>query len=344
IKSGRQWFAQSFEIILNKTYDFSLPALASGGEVKVRSVMAAKSLSRSSFGFSAGNETWSASLMPVSGFADSPVATGATVYSTLTGVALPLKIDVRYNKTSSGGIGYLDLIDINARCDLRFTVGQLDFRDSRSVGSGHIARFSIADAAGKAKIWDVTDPANVTLVPASAEGNALVFKKPSDSVRQFVAFDDAHLLKPHFVSKIPNQDLHASAGADMIILAPQVFMQQAQRLASFHSSASDLSVLVLDPVTIYNEFSSGNTDITAIRDFLRMLYLKTDQVTMPRYLLLFGDASYDYKNKIPITATLYRRGNRPNRTTRLVRWYPTITLACSTITKDNRTMMLSISV
>ena len=299
IKSGRQWFAQSFEIILNKIYDFSLPALASGGEVKVRSVLAAKSLSRSSFGFTAGSETWSASLLPVTGYADSPVATGATVYRTLTGVTLPLKIDVRYNKTSSGGIGYLDLIDINARCDLRFTGGQLDFRDSRSAGPGRNARFSIADAAGKAKIWDVTNPANVTLVPTSAEGNALVFKKPSDSIRQFIAFDDSHLLKPKFVSKIPKQDLHASVGADMIILAPQVFMQQAQRLASFHSSASDLSVLVLDPVSIYNEFSSGNTDITAIRDFLRMLYQKQDQVTMPRYLLLFGDASYDYKNKIP---------------------------------------------
>ena len=299
IKSGRQWFAQSFEIILNKTYTFNVPPLASGGEVKVRSVTAAKSLTRSSFEFSAGNETWSVSLLPVSGFADSPVATGATVYKTLSGVTLPLKTDVRYNKTSSGGIGYLDLIDINARCDLRFTGGQLDFRDSRSMGTGRIARYSIADAAGKAKVWDVTDPENVSLVQASAEGNALVFKKTSDSVRQFIAFDDTHLLKPQFVTKIPNQDLHASLGADMIILAPQVFMQQAQRLASFHSSASDLSVLVLDPVTIYNEFNSGTTDITAIRDFLRMLYQKSDQVSMPRYLLLFGDASYDYKNKIP---------------------------------------------
>lgn len=299
IKSGRQWFAQGFDIILNKTYSFDVPALAGEGEVKVRSVTAAKSLNRSSFEFSVGSQSWSLPLLPVTGYTDSPVATGATAYKTLSGVTLPLKIEVRYNKTSSGAAGYLDLLDINARCDLRFTGGQLDFRDSRSVGTGHIARYRIADAAAKSKVWDVTNPTNVTLMPASAQGTDLVFNMPSDSVRQYIAFDDTYFLKPQFVAKIPNQDLHASTGADMIILSPQVFMPQAMRLASFHASSSDLNVLVLDPVSIYNEFSSGTTDITAIRDFLKMLYDKPATVNMPRYLLLFGDASYDFKNKIP---------------------------------------------
>lgn len=299
IKSGRQWFAQIFDVILNKSYTFEVPALAAGGEVKVRSVTAAKSIVTSSFGLAVGSQSWTVIHSPVSGYADSPVASGATAYKTLQGVSLPVKIDIKYTKTSSSSAGYLDLLDVNARCDLRFTGGQLDFRDSRSRGAAHIAKYSVYDAAGKAKLWEVTTPLSPVAVATSVNGNNLVFTLPCDTLRQFIAFDEAKLLKPRFVNKIANQNLHASEGADMIILAPQLFMTQAIRLATFHASTSDLNVLVLDPTTIYNEFSSGTTDITAIRDFVKMLYDKSGAGTMPKYLLLFGDASYDYKDKMP---------------------------------------------
>ncbi len=299
IKSGRQWFAQTFDVITDRTYSFEVPALASGGEFAIRSVTAAKSNNASSFVFTVSSQSWTASHAPVSTYSDSPVATGATVYKSLQGVSLPLKINVKYNKTSSSAAGYLDLLDVNARCDLRFTGGQLDFRDSRSMGTGHIAKYRLFDAAGKVRLWDVTDPAKTASVNITSEGKDLVFKLSSDTLRQLVAFDETKLLKPGFVQKIQNQNLHASAGADMIIIAPKVFMQQAIRLATFHANASDLDVLVLDPETIYNEFSSGTIDITAIRDFLKMLYDKSPAVKMPRYLLLFGDASYDYKHVIP---------------------------------------------
>jgi hypothetical protein len=299
IKSGRQWFSQIFDVILNKSYTFESPVLASGGVVKIRSVTAAKSLNTSSFEFKIGSQSWQAIHSPVSGYSDSPVATGATAYKSLQDISLPLKIDIVYNKSSSSGVGYLDLLDVNARCELRFTSGQLDFRDNKSKGDGHVAGYRIYNAAGKAVVWEVTDPLNAHLITTTTESNDLIFRLSADSIRQFVAFDGNQLLKPRFIQKIPNQNLHASAGADMIIVAPQVFMTQAIRLANFHASSSDLDVLVLDPGTIYNEFSSGTVDITAIRDFMKMLYDKSPSVKMPRYLLLFGDASYDYKDKIP---------------------------------------------
>jgi hypothetical protein len=298
IKSGRQWFAQIFDFIPERSFPFNIPPLATGGEVKVRSVTAASSTLASTFEFHLGTQSWSSILSPVSTYKDSPVATGAIAYKSLQSVTLPLKIDMRYNKTTTLGVGYLDLIDVNARCDLRFTGGQLDFRDIRTSGAGHTAKFRVREAAGKARLWEVTNPLKVTAINALIEGNDLVFKFSSDTISQFVAFDENQLLKPHFVSKIKNQDLHAISGADMLILAPQAFMPQAVRLATFHSNVSDLNVLVLDPVTIYNEFSSGTTDITAIRDFLKMLYDKSLSSGTPKYLLLFGDASYDYKDKI----------------------------------------------
>jgi hypothetical protein len=297
LKSGRQWFAQTFDVILSRSFSFDVPPLSEGGEVKVKSVTAAKSTVPSSFSFTAGTQMWTANHSAISSYKDSPVASGTTAYKTLQSVSLPLKIDVRYNKTSPSAAGYLDFLDINARCDLRFTGGQLDFRDSRS-GTGITNEYHVRDAAGKARLWEVTNLLNVRAINTSTIGNDLVFRLSSDTLRQFIAFDENKLLKPLFVKKIQNQNLHASAGADMIILAPQVFIAQAIRLATFHANVNDLNVLVLDPVTIYNEFSSGTTDIAAIRDFMRFLYTKSSSAGVPQYLLLFGDASYDYKNKI----------------------------------------------
>ena len=297
LKSGRQWFAQIFDVILTRSFPFDIPALAPGGEVKVRSVTAAKSTVASSFGFTIGAQSWTVIHSAISLYKDSPFASGATAYKSLQSVSLPLKIDVRYNKTSPSGAGYLDFFDINARCVLQYTGGQLNFRNSRP-GIGNTAEYRVHDAAGKARIWNVHDPANAIAIQTVTDVNNLVFKISSDTIRQFIAFNDKELLKPRFINKIQNQNLHASSGADMIILSPQAFMSQAIRLAGFHANESDLNVLVLDPVTIYNEFSSGTTDITAIRDFLKMIYDKSTSADIPRYLLLFGDASYDYKNKI----------------------------------------------
>jgi hypothetical protein len=298
IKSGRQWFAQIFDVILTRSYSFDVPSLATGGEVNVRTVTAAKSVNASSFEFEIGSQSWSAGHSPVSVYSNSPVATGAIAYKSLQSVTLPLKVDVRYNKTANTAAGYLDFIDINARCQLSFSGGQLDFRDSRSFGPGKVSLYKVGGAAGKVRLWEVTRPADVYAVETTVQGSDLIFKLSSDTIRQFVAFDDNAFLKPRFLHKLPNQNLHASSGADFIIIAPQVFMPQAVRLATFHATASDLDVLVIDPVTIYNEFSSGTADITAIRDFLKMLYDKSPAVNMPKYLLLFGDGSYDYKDKI----------------------------------------------
>jgi hypothetical protein len=54
-----------------------------------------------------------------------------------------------------------------------------------------------------------------------------------------------------------------------------------------------MSTVVVDVTQIYNEFAGGLPDITAIRDYLRYAYVNWTR--RPRYVLLFGQASYDYK-------------------------------------------------
>jgi hypothetical protein len=298
IKSGRQWFAESFEVITNRSYSFDIPPLTPASEVSFRTVTAAASVNASSFVFTVGNQSWNATHSAISLYPNNPVASGTTAYKTLQTVTLPLNLGVSYTKTSPSAAGYLDLIDLNARCALRYSSGQLAFRDAASWGAGRTALYRIASAAGKAGILEVTDPQNPKRIQASTDGGDLVFRQSSDTLRQYIAFDEKSVLKPIPGGKVPNQDLHAFAGADMIILTAPEFFPQAVRLATFHNTQSDLSVEVLTPRLIYNEFSSGTPDITAIRDFMKMLYDRSPSVKMPDYLLLFGDASYDYKDKV----------------------------------------------
>ena len=52
---------------------------------------------------------------------------------------------------------------------------------------------------------------------------------------------------------------------------------------------------------IFNEFSSGMQDATAIRTFAKMFYDRnaTDPGPELKYLCLFGDGTFDPKNRVP---------------------------------------------
>ena len=85
----------------------------------------------------------------------------------------------------------------------------------------------------------------------------------------------------------------------MIIISPASFSNAAQDLKVLHESEG-LSVHLVTPEQIYNEFSSGMRDATAIKQFLRMFYKRSngDPNLMPKYCLLFGDGTYDNRNRM----------------------------------------------
>ena len=87
------------------------------------------------------------------------------------------------------------------------------------------------------------------------------------------------------IGRVENQDLHALPHCDMLIVTAPAYLSEANRLAEYRRSHDGLSVTVLTPEKIYNEFSSGGQDPTAIRLLTKKL--------QPRYLLLMGKGHYD---------------------------------------------------
>ena len=102
--------------------------------------------------------------------------------------------------------------------------------------------------------------------------------------------------------------------ADFIIVAYPDFVSQANSLANIHSTNDSLTSVIVTPSQIYNEFSSGAQDITAIRDFVKMFYDRAagTPAAAPKYLLLFGNASYDYKNRMPDNMNFVPTYESPN--------------------------------
>ena len=173
---------------------------------------------------------------------------------------------------------------------------QLNFCDSRSVGPVNKAEFRIGNASKGLKIWEITSPLKPIEITTTLASNTLSFKVLTDSLRQFIAFDPlSDFPGVEKVEEINNQNLHGLSTPDMIIVTTTDFYSEAERLALFHRNNSDIEVIVVNVSQIYNEFSGGIADVTAIRNFVRFLYRKSlnNNISKLKYLLLFGKGTYD---------------------------------------------------
>jgi hypothetical protein len=99
------------------------------------------------------------------------------------------------------------------------------------------------------------------------------------------------------------------------------FRSTAEKFADFHR-AEGLDVQVIEPQTIYNEFSCGMTDVTAIKIYMKMLYDRagTDVDAMPDYLMLIGDGNYNQSDINPLSS-IYIPSYQSAETNSLTRSY-----------------------
>ena len=156
--------------------------------------------------------------------------------------------------------------------------------------------FIIKNASSSILVFDVTEGNPVQQIETALNGSNLAFSVPAQPVmREFALVDiSKNIRTPNVVGEVKPQNLHGLSQTDFIILAPEAFVQEAERLAAFRRTNDRLTVAVVTPEQVYNEFSSGAPEATAIRRLMKMLYdRKTSDADAPKYLLLFGDGRYD---------------------------------------------------
>ena len=304
IKSGREWYGEHFEIILQQSFPFSVPDLVAGEPIRMKVSVIARATAQTSYQVFANQSLIGTMQVPGTVFSYSaPFAYSATNLFEFLSASPDLDIELRYFKNAPSAEGWLNFISLNARRSLAFSDGFLDFRDSRSVGPGRITEFSLDGASSSTRVWDVTDPLNVSSMAGTLTGNTLVFLSETDTLREFVAFNlngtfSAPVISGDEPGRVPNQNLHSLRAKNYVIISHPDFLNQARQLAAYRHDHDGLDTVVTTPMQIYNEFSSGTPDVSAMRDFLRMLYDRaTAENEMPGYVLLFGDGSFDNKGK-----------------------------------------------
>ncbi len=308
IKSGRMMVGEEFGLGGDLSYGgskFNFENIDTQAEVKIRLRGVTRTIGSSVYSqiqFSSQGNSASMTLQGTSP-GSYTIARSKEAVLEFQPMGESLATSVSFNPGSTDSDGWVDYLSINARRMLERTSSQMIFRDMSSVTAGAIAQFEIMNMNSSQFIWDVTDPVNPAEIEYALSGDLARFKAESSELREYVLFNSSNTLSPGIARVVANQDLHSLEQQDMIIVTAAPFRATADKVAAIHRQEG-LDVKVVEPQTIYNEFSCGMQDITAIKMFLKMFYDRagTDTDAMPDYLLLIGDGNYDNSNINPSTS------------------------------------------
>ena len=309
ISLGRRWFGDKFDVDSSKEFEFNFPDLVTSEPVDLTVSVATATRSDSQMNVSVNNVAVSSIF--VRGVSTPTLANGNSYRG---------RVDVNTSKITVGldfddlgnpsTIGYLDLIGIEATRKLNFDNKQFLFKNKDVASTSGIVQYNMTNTSALSEIWEVTDSYNVSNYVNTDETSTLSFTAALGSLKSYVAVSPLDYFEPKFDSKtiINNQNIKGTIfqnaqgsfqDVDYIIVTPNNMLNDAERLAQINRNQYDLNVKVVGLDEIYNEFSSGNQDIGAIRNMVKYVY---DNASTPenriKYLCLFGDGSYDYKDRI----------------------------------------------
>ncbi len=230
----------------------------------------------------------------------------------------PLKFDVTFNSNNFFDARlYMEYINVQAYCSLAGTGKQFRFYNPDADNGGGVAAYHLTQAQNITRVWDITDIYNPTYVLNNQNSFDIKFFK--NSKKRFIAIDKGDFYTPEKVdhSLQDNQNLHKDLfyhtgqfkDLDYIIVTPAFLHQKAEQFADMHQQAG-LNVYVADLKKIYKEFGNGQQDIAAIRNMIKYVYFNASAPDKKiKFVMLFGDASNDFKNLIPENKLVGGRSN-----------------------------------
>ncbi|MCM1170402.1 MAG: type IX secretion system sortase PorU, partial [Bacteroides sp.] len=202
-------------------------------------------------------------------------------------------VNITFSKTGSTNNGYLDYLSIIYSRQLRLNGASLFFRHTQAIDKPVL--FNV-EATSSTQIWDISDVYHITSVTPDFQNGLLKFgTEPDGTLHEYVAFNPDLCSTPSFRGLVQPQNLHQLENIDYIVVTHPLFLEQAEEVARIHRERDHYTTCVVTTEQVYNEFSSGAKDPSAIRMFLRHLSVRSEPMHKPVYLLLFGDASFDYK-------------------------------------------------
>jgi uncharacterized repeat protein (TIGR01451 family) len=171
--------------------------------------------------------------------------------------------------------------------------------DALAFRGGANPRVTVAGFTSPAiRVFDLSTPLRPRLVRGVLVGGGAgaytVTFRPEDPARPYVAVSDngagAAALSPWTTTGLGR----GTNAADYLVITDDALLAAARSLASYRASQG-LRTKVVTVRAIMDEFNSGFLDPAVIRSFLS--WIRGAWAVAPRYVLLAGDGSYDYRDR-----------------------------------------------
>ncbi|MCD7973959.1 MAG: type IX secretion system sortase PorU, partial [Candidatus Azobacteroides sp.] len=299
--TGREFYGEDFSYNTSQNFTFSISGITNDkGSIEVNFVAKAATATPLTVTMNSGN-TLSGTIGASIG-KDNQYTYAREVH--LSDTWHEEKKEVNTVNITYGAAGHtnarLNYIRLNFKRKLQPYGAYTFFRDTTAMNVA--TKYILSNAGQHIKIWNITDGENVFQMETKLSGTNLFFTSDASSLEEFVAVDlskSGQFPTPEIVGEVRNQNLHGLSQTDMVIITHPDFTEQAERIAELHRTHDNLRVHVIEPELIYNEFSSGTPDATAYRWLMKMFYDRGkalgDENELPKYLLLFGDGTFDNK-------------------------------------------------
>jgi hypothetical protein len=308
--TGNLWVSQRIGVTESFVINKTLSGYVDGSGIYYRTSLGNASSvigDNASYTLSDGNSSFTRLLSSISYISNETKINLSTFYGYYSLDAgknsLQFKMFLSSQYNSSTISGYYDYVEIvYQRSFSSVENNSFHFTSLDSVG---FAEYDISTfSTSSVKIFDVTSFSNVGFInPISYSGGIVKFQRQcvSQSPKEYFVIGGSNYLTPASISsRITNQNLHGSTDSyTFVIISPTEFLSAANRLKALRESPGAgnpnyLKTGVFDVNQIYNEFSCGILDPTAIRNFLKYAY--NNWTEKPVYVLFLGDGSFDYKN------------------------------------------------
>jgi hypothetical protein len=185
---------------------------------------------------------------------------------------------------------YLNAVDINYQ---RRSVLDAPYHVSFTAPGQYSIRCD--DAGTQPVVIDVTDlHAPRMLSNLTLEGSTMRLSGTVDSIQMLYFSKLSFVESAVLVSANPGRLRTVGDGCDYIMIVHEDFYNAIMPLVEYRSREYLTKVVTVDD--IYDDFSFGRFDPLAIKHFLH--YTTDNWSPYPKYVLLVGDATYDYKNNL----------------------------------------------
>jgi hypothetical protein len=310
LKSGREWWGEYLSGLAVFNMEVIMSDVVPSSRINVRTSAIGAAQGNTKFIWQLnGNSIGEGSIGTVNtGTYDVKALRSEASYVT-TATATPpalFTIGVTYDRNGQNAAqSYLNYVGIQVKRYLRLYDQQQVYHFlPQNVDTVH---YQFGNAVEGAYLWNISDPLAPSVIISRNTAGAFDFTATGGKkTGRYISFKPDQGYVPVSWQQINNQNLAESETPDLLIVTAPAWEEEAKRLAAFRNTNDGLKTLVVTTNQIYNEYASGKPDITAIRDFTRQLYQQTPGKL--KYLLLFGDATYDYRNLMQNQSLQQRTG------------------------------------